>query len=271
MLPECLGDLPWREQAKTYCEQALNIGEFVSVAVCKQQCMERPDCQAFHHYPPEQAGRDDLYFGSTCFLSLGPCSQFPSNYGATVYIKPGVQDLPRHCLCPSEVFDGELVNHTLFSSAVARFSRYLPAWDIAEGEAMVSDGLFVKFNAGSKIQISFRLLGTSINKLAPPLLLLHPPPTLSHTPSEAAVPSPQSMCVCASRAGLDMIDLPMPSPASTSAPPANFSLQALIELKALSCFCTPPLRSVLSDTPAGGGVVSCALCRARTFPISCAV
>ena len=118
---------------------------------------------------------------------------------------------------------------------------------------MVSDGLFVKFNAGSKIQISFRLLGTSIDKLAAPLLLLHPPPTLSHTPSEAAMPSPQSMCVCASRAGLDMMDIPLPSPTSTSAPPANFSLQALIELKAFSCFCTPALRSVLSDTPAGGG------------------
>ena len=128
---------------------------------------------------------------------------------------------------------------------------------------MVADGLYVKFNAGYKIQLSFRLLGTSSDTLAAPLLLLHPPTTLSHTPSEEAIPSPQSMCACGARVGMDITgypddaaseDLDADGGSTATSRPPRLTLQALIEMQAVSCLCTSPLLS------SGVSSIECVVC-----------
>jgi cysteine-rich repeat protein len=44
-----------------------------------------------------------------------------------------------------------------------------------------------------------------MRQAAQPLLLTYPPPSLSYKPAESAVPSPQSLCVCASRYSISLL------------------------------------------------------------------
>ena len=240
-LPECLAELQWRQQANAFCETTVNsadyiAGDFISLEQCKAVCRSLPSCTAIHLYPNDIVGRDGIYFGSTCFMALGECAARPSNYRATIHYKPQLAEIPRQCLCPGEEYLGESVNHTLFAPELAAGSRYVPAWQIRSGEALVGNGLFVKFAADRLIRLQFKLAGMQMRQKAEPLLLVHPPPSLSYTPSETALPSRASMCVCASRTGFDMLDLP--SSSQPSAAP-RVSLQTLVELQSISCLCTP--------------------------------
>jgi hypothetical protein len=76
-LADCMAELPWHERPDSYCATSVNYGEFLSLARCKELCQQESKCQALHWYPMDQVGSNDVYFGSSCFLALGPCVPLP--------------------------------------------------------------------------------------------------------------------------------------------------------------------------------------------------
>ena len=97
-------------------------------AECQSDCENDPECVAFNFLDPTLVSDwTDLTVASICNIVKEKCEEQPSVNGGFIFYKPDLTDLSEECRCPSEVFDGRVVHHTLYSSQVVAGTRHVAA------------------------------------------------------------------------------------------------------------------------------------------------
>lgn len=126
-------DPKWVEETNSFCERLplqpnlVPMGER-TLKECQDHCSSDPECVAFNFLDPSSKIFDQgLSITSTCHKVRVRCQKASSSKGESIFFKPVFTDLSEECRCPSEVFDGRVVHHTLYSSQVAAGSRHVAA------------------------------------------------------------------------------------------------------------------------------------------------
>jgi len=219
-----------------------------SLEQCIAACAAESDCVAVTFYPPEV--HNQLGFGVPCLLAMCACTQSQGQvidgYSGSVYIRPasliaaGVSD---ECTCPSETVGGRVYTHLILSDQVSVGTRHVAARNVTDGVASFSS-LYTRFRHSAAFSVSLSLsLGgnaAAIEASTAPLILLPTPPDLAYRNEVDEA----GLCACASREGFGLVTLL--DAATTAEGPLqraineypSYSLQALVEMQALSCQCT---------------------------------
>jgi len=126
-------DPPYTEIPAAHCRWLEHLQNLVPMGErtreeCQEDCEGDPECIAFNFLDPTHPNFDSgLTIASICNLVKVRCEQEKSENGGSIFYKPDPTDLSEGCRCPSEVFDGRVVHHTLYSIQVVPGTRHVAA------------------------------------------------------------------------------------------------------------------------------------------------